>query len=97
MILIAALIVASGAQAQSNSSNQPMSEKAVMKKGLKGDLTGHADVANDVALGTGQIDLPAVLKAARRAGVKWYFIEDESPTAAEQIPLSLRYLEQVKF
>ena len=68
-----------------------------MRKGLKGDLTGHADVANDVALGTGQIDLPAVLKAARRAGVKWYFIEDESPTAAEQIPLSLRYLEQVRF
>jgi sugar phosphate isomerase/epimerase len=68
-----------------------------MKKGLKGDLTGHADVKNDVILGTGQIDLPATLKAARRAGVKWYFIEDESPTAAEQIPQSLRYLEQVKF
>jgi len=69
-----------------------------MKKGLKGDLTGHvADLSNDVALGTGQIDLPAVLKAARRAGIKWYFIEDESPTAAEQIPQSLRYLDQVKF
>jgi sugar phosphate isomerase/epimerase len=69
-----------------------------MKKGLKGDLTGHvADLSNDVVLGTGQIDLPAVLKAAKRAGIKWYFIEDESPTAAEQIPQSLRYLDQVKF
>jgi len=68
-----------------------------MKKGLKGDLTGHADVTNDVVLGTGRIDLPATLKAARRAGVKWYFIEDESPTAAQQIPQSLRFLEQVKF
>ena len=68
-----------------------------MKKGVKGDLTGHSDVSNDVVLGAGQMDLPAILSAAKRAGVKWYFIEDESPTAAEQIPQSLRYLEQVKF
>jgi sugar phosphate isomerase/epimerase len=68
-----------------------------MKKGLKGDLTGHSDVSNDVALGTGQMDWPSILGAARKAGVKWYFIEDESPTAAEQIPQSLRHLEQVKF
>jgi len=68
-----------------------------LKKGVKGDLTGHTDVTNDVALGTGQIDLPAVLKAAQRVGVKWYFIEDESPTVHEQIPQSLRYLESLEF
>ena len=43
------------------------------------------------------MDWPAILKAARKAGVKWYFIEDESPTSVEQIPQSLRFLEQVKF
>ena len=68
-----------------------------MKKGLKGDLTGKSDVTNDVALGTGQMKWSAILAAAKRAGVKWYFIEDESPTAAEQIPQSLRFLEQVRF
>jgi sugar phosphate isomerase/epimerase len=68
-----------------------------LRKGVKGDLTGGTDVKNDVTLGTGQIDLPAVLKAARKAKVKWYFIEDESPTAAEQIPNSLKYLEQIRF
>jgi len=69
-----------------------------MKKGTAtGLLTGHSDVANDVALGTGQIDLPAILRAAQKAGVKWYFIEDESPSSEQQIPRSLRYLEQVKF
>lgn len=68
-----------------------------MKKGLKGDLTGHADVTNDVPFGTGQVDFPAILKAAKHAGVKWYFIEDESPTAAMQIPQSLHYLEKVRF
>jgi sugar phosphate isomerase/epimerase len=68
-----------------------------MKKGVKGDFTGHSDVRNDVAVGTGQMDWPAILKASKQAGVKWYFIEDESPTVAEQIPQSLRYLEQVKW
>jgi sugar phosphate isomerase/epimerase len=68
-----------------------------MKKGVKGDLTGHSDVTNDVALGTGVMDWPAVLKAAKKAGVKWYFIEDESPTSVKQIPQSLRFLEQVRF
>jgi len=68
-----------------------------MKKGVKGDLSGHSDVTNDVALGSGVMDWPAILKAAKRAGVKWYFIEDESPTSAQQIPRSLRFLEQVTF
>jgi sugar phosphate isomerase/epimerase len=67
-----------------------------IKKGVPtGSLTGQSDVRNDVVLGTGQIDLPATLKAAQKAGVKYYFIEDESPTAGEQIPQSLRYLESV--
>ena len=66
-----------------------------LRKGVKGDMTGHTDVKNDVALGTGQVDYPAVLKAAQKAGVKWYFIEDESPTVTEQLPVSLRFLEQV--
>jgi sugar phosphate isomerase/epimerase len=69
-----------------------------MKKGTPtGLLTGSSDVTNDVALGTGQIDMPGVLRAAKKAGVKWYFIEDESPSSEKQIPESLRYLEQVKF
>ena len=68
-----------------------------MKQGTRGDLTGHTDVSNDVALGTGRMDWPAILKAARRAGIKWYFIEDESPTSADQIPQSLKYLEQLKY
>lgn len=69
-----------------------------MRKGTPtGLLTGHSDVTNDAALGTGQMDLPAILRAAKKVGVKWYFIEDESPDSEKQIPQSLRYLEQVKF
>jgi sugar phosphate isomerase/epimerase len=69
-----------------------------MKKGVKtGDLTGKSDVTNDVTLGTGQMNWPAILQAAEKAGVKYYFIEDESPTAAQQILQSLRFLKQVKW
>ncbi len=66
-----------------------------LKKGVKGDLSGGTDVTNDVALGQGQMDFPAILKAGKKAGVKYYFIEDESPSVLQQIPQSLRYLEQV--
>ena len=69
-----------------------------MHKGLAlGSLSGGTDVKNDVALGTGQIDMVATLRAAKKAGVKWYFIEDESPTSEQQIPVSLKYLEEVKW
>lgn len=68
-----------------------------LRKGVKtGELTGKTDVANDVPLGTGQMNWPAILKAAQESGVKYYFIEDESPSVAEQIPQSLRYLQSVK-
>jgi len=69
-----------------------------MKKGLKtGSLSGGTDVSNDVALGTGQMDWPVILHAAEKAGVKYYFIEDESPTSAKQIPQSLEFLKTVKW
>lgn len=68
-----------------------------MKSGTPAGFTGHSDVTNDVPLGAGTIDLPAVLRAAKKSGVKWYFIEDESPTVGDQIPVSLRYLEKLKF
>ena len=45
---------------------------------------------------TGQIDWPAILKAASKVGVKYYFIEDESPTVLDALPQSIKYLESVK-
>jgi sugar phosphate isomerase/epimerase len=69
-----------------------------LKKGVPcGDLSGKTDVRNDVVLGTGQADWPSILKAAKKAGVKYYFIEDESPDVLQQVPKSLEYLKGVKF
>jgi len=69
-----------------------------LKKGVEtGSLSGGTDHKNGVVIGTGQTDWPALLRASKKAGVKYYFIEDEAPTVLEQIPQSLKYLEQVKF
>lgn len=69
-----------------------------LRKGVeRGPLTGKTDVRNDVPLGTGQVDWPAVLAAARKTGVKYYFIEDESPDVLSQIPVTLKYLRDVRF
>jgi len=68
-----------------------------MRRGTKtGVLTGEAPVDTNVVLGTGIVAWPAVLKAAMKAGVKWYFIEDEHPDAVKQIPQSLDYLRSLK-
>lgn len=68
-----------------------------LAKGVEtGALTGKTDTKNDVALGTGQVDYPAVLRAAKKAGVKHYFIEDESPDVHKQIPVSLKFMKTVK-
>jgi sugar phosphate isomerase/epimerase len=64
-----------------------------LKKGIAtGSLSGKTDVANDVPLGTGQMNWSAIFTAARKNGVQHYFIEDESPTSMEQIPQSLTFL-----
>jgi sugar phosphate isomerase/epimerase len=71
-----------------------------LKDMRKGTPTGPdappAKVDDDAALGTGQMDMPAILRAAQKAGVKYNFIEDESSHSEQQIPVSLQYLKTVK-
>lgn len=69
-----------------------------MKTGVKTpNFTGHEDVESDVALGTGQLDLPAILAEAEKIGVKHYYIEDESSKSVQQIPQSIEYLRSIGF
>lgn len=67
-----------------------------LRKGVTGNLSGGTPVENDVALGTGQLDLPAILKAARQSGIRHFYIEDESPSYATQVPQSMAYLNGLK-
>lgn len=66
-----------------------------IKKGVEGNLSGGTSVENDVALCTGQVNFPALLKAAQDVGIEYYFIEDESPRVPDQILQSLKNLENL--
>jgi sugar phosphate isomerase/epimerase len=58
--------------------------------------TGNAPDDTSVALGDGMIDIPGIIEAANKQGVKYHFIEDEHPRAEDQIPRSLQYLASLR-
>jgi len=61
----------------------------------RGNLSGHSDEDNDVALGTGQLDIRSILISAKKAGIRHYYIEDESSHTATQVPESIAYLKNL--
>jgi sugar phosphate isomerase/epimerase len=68
-----------------------------LKKGVTGNLSGSAPEEDSVAIGEGVIPWSEVLSTARRQGCEKYYIEDESPDAAKQIPRSLAFLGSLQF
>ena len=68
-----------------------------MRRGTKINVpTGEAPDDTSVVLGEGIVDIPGVLRAANKAGVKFHFIEDEHPQSEKQIPRTLDYLASLK-
>lgn len=63
-----------------------------LRKGIVGDFSGGTPVENDVALGSGQVDIAAVMKAAQKSAIRYYYIEDESPNVNLQVPVSIAFL-----
>jgi sugar phosphate isomerase/epimerase len=70
--------------------------KDIQKGARTGVYTGHAPNEQCVVLGTGQVAWSPILQAAQKSGVKHYFIEDEHPNAAQQVPESLKYLKTLR-
>jgi sugar phosphate isomerase/epimerase len=70
--------------------------KDMRKDTVRGGSPGDVREEASVPLGAGILDIPAVLRAAGKAGVRHYYIEDEAVDAERQIPISLRYLESVR-
>jgi len=68
-----------------------------MQKGIAKNLSGGTDVEYNVPLGTGQLDMPNILKEARKIGIAHYFIEDESSSVMNQVPQSIAYLRSLKY
>jgi sugar phosphate isomerase/epimerase len=64
--------------------------------GTKGNQNGRAADETNVVLGKGDVGIAAIMKEAKKIGIKYYFIEDESPKAVEQIPQSLAFLRKIK-
>jgi sugar phosphate isomerase/epimerase len=62
------------------------------KKGTPGNENGHSDVEWNMVVGEGNQDMPAVMAQAKKIGIKYYFIEDESSRSVEQTPKSIAYL-----
>ena len=66
------------------------------KPGTENNQNGTADEESNVVLGQGDVDIAAIMKEAKKIGIKHYFIEDESSRSVQQIPESLAYLHQLK-
>jgi sugar phosphate isomerase/epimerase len=77
----------------------PTRFKLMHVKDLKKDVPVGLDVKtsseNDVPLGTGQINVQAILKQARKSPIKYYYLEDENSNARTQVSLSLAYVKNL--
>ena len=67
-----------------------------LRKGVKKDLSGGTSTENDVALGTGEVDVAGIVREAQKIGIAYYFIEDESSRVNTQVPQSVAYLRSLK-
>lgn len=67
-----------------------------MEKGIEGNNTGHEEDDTNVVLGTGQIDIAGIVAEAKKLGIEYMFIEDESKNVVTQVPKSLTYLKTLK-
>ena len=68
-----------------------------LRKGVPKDLTGGTSQENDVTLGTGEIDIPGILREANKIEIKHFFIEDESSRVNTQVPQTIAYLKSLKY
>jgi len=66
------------------------------KPGTPDSQDGKAPDETNVVLGAGDVGIAAIMKEAKKQGVKYYFIEDESPLSMEQVPQSLKFLKGLK-
>jgi len=77
----------------------PARFKLMHVKDLKKDVPVGLDVKtsseNDVPLGSGQINVKAILKQARKSPIKYYYLEDENSNSKAQVPLSLTYVKNL--
>ena len=62
------------------------------KKGTQNSTNGKADVESNVVLGTGDVGIASIIAEAKKQGIRYFFIEDESSRVMSQVPKSIKYL-----
>jgi len=67
-----------------------------IKKGIPGNMSGGTDSNYETSLGEGAIDVAAVMRAAKRANIQHYYIEDESNNVLVNVPQSIAYLNSLQ-
>ena len=67
--------------------------KDMWKGAPRGLYEGHAPASDNVIVGQGMMDWPAIIEQGRKSGVQYYFIEDETSDPVGNIPPSITYLE----
>ena len=65
-------------------------------KDVPGNLSGTAKDETSVPVGQGVVGFPALLREAVKQGIGLFYIEDESKQVADQVPLSIHYLNSLK-
>ena len=69
-----------------------------MQRGVpRGSLAGGLPSEKQASIGEGQVDWPAVMAAAEKDGLAYYYIEDETPTPVANVPRSISYLERLRY
>lgn len=66
-----------------------------LKKGVEHDYSGGAPAEYDVPLGTGQIDLERLLRAAKHSNIEYFYIEDESDDVISRVPRGRDYIKSI--
>ena len=65
------------------------------KKGTQNTSNGKADVESNVILGKGDVGIASVIAEAKKQGIRYFFIEDESSRVMSQVPESINYFNRM--
>ena len=69
-----------------------------MKPGIaRGSLSGGLPAEQQAAIGEGQVPWDALMAAAAKDGLQYYYIEDETADPVGNVPKSISYLERLSF
>lgn len=63
--------------------------------GTENNDTGQQDVETNVVLGTGDANIAGVVAEAKKQGIRYFFIEDESSRVERQVPQSIEFLKSL--